>query len=146
MLRHVLYESAEFVVYEHLRSRELRRRAGAGDSSTSLDARTAARLAALAGAAATLVSHPMDCVRVAASLGPGGQSARAAAAHILRTAGVAGFARGLAPRLASTVPGAVIFFAVYETARARLGAPGHAAGSGDCHADADAAMLPALAL
>ena len=121
MLRHVLYEAAEFVVYEHLRSRELCRRAEAPDAAPgALDARAAARLAAAAGAMATVLSHPLDCVRVATSLGPGGQSARAAAAHILRTAGPAGFARGLAPRLLSTVPGAVIFFTVFEAARARL--------------------------
>ena len=130
----MLYEAAEFVVYEHLRTRELRRRAEAPDAVPGvLDARAAARLAAAAGAVATVLSHPLDCVRVATSLGPGGQSARAAAAHILRTAGPAGFARGLAPRLLSTVPGAVIFFSVFETARARLGgeeaAPAHESGA-----------------
>ena len=145
MLRHVIYEAAEFVVYEHLRSRELRRRAGA-DAAGGLDARTAARLAAAAGAAATLLSHPLDCVRVAGSLGAGG-SARAVAAHIMRTAGPAGFARGLAPRLASTVPGAAIFFTVWEAARSRLGPPEHSIAP--CHADAaveDAALPDATPL
>ena len=142
MLRHVLYEAAEFVVYEHLRSRELRRGNEAPHATpAALDARAAARLAAAAGAVATVLSHPLDCVRVATSLGPGGQSARAAAAHILRTAGPAGFARGLAPRLLSTVPGAVIFFTVFEAARARLAgeeaAPKHDCGAhlGDLSAD-----------
>ena len=154
VLRHVLYEAAEFVVYEHLRSRELRRRAEAPDAAPgALDARAAARLAAAAGAMATVLSHPLDCVRVATSLGPGGQSARAAAAHILRTAGPAGFARGLAPRLLSTVPGAVIFFTVFEAARARLGGE-EAAPAQDCGAHlatgSEAAAIsvgvPALAL
>lgn len=148
MLRHLIYEATEFVVYEHLRSRELMRRRAGIDAAGGLDARTAARLAAAAGAIATLLSHPLDCVRVAGSLGAGG-SARSMAAHIMRTAGPAGFARGLAPRLASTVPGAVIFFAVWEAARSRLGPPEH--GTAPCHADAaaeDAAMpaTPLLAL
>ena len=136
------------MVYEHLRSRELRRRAAApGVASGSMDARSAASLAAAAGAMATLVSHPLDCVRVATSLGHGGQSARAAAAHILRTAGPAGFTRGIAPRLASTVPGAVIFFAVFETARARLGAPEHHSCAGAAPEDHFLpAPLPALAM
>jgi hypothetical protein len=149
VLRHVMFEAAEFVVYEHLRERTLSRRAlnaasasGAHASSSAhashdshashgagLDSRTAALLAATAGAAATVASHPMDVVRVATSMSHAGASgaagalsARAAAAHILRTAGPAGFARGLLPRLATTVPGSVIFFTVYELARNRIAA------------------------
>ncbi len=150
VLRHVMFEAAEFVVYEHLRERTLSRRAlnaasasGAHASSShapsshdshgahgaGLDSRTAALLAATAGAAATVASHPMDVVRVATSMSHAGASgaagalsARAAAAHILRTAGPAGFARGLLPRLATTVPGSVIFFTVYELARNRIAA------------------------
>ena len=191
MLRHVLYEAAEFVVYEHLREREMRKRAAGGAISASaaapahgghadgLDMRTAALFAAVrrsrrravarspcadprllglasqaAGGAATVASHPVDCIRVAVALsGAKGAplSATAAAAAILRAAGPAGFARGLLPRLAATVPGSVIFFSVFEAARARLAALEAPAGD-DKHAPAAASatehrplpLLPAL--
>jgi hypothetical protein len=137
--RHVLFEAVEFCVYEHLRARALgaaHHGGGHGGHAAhpALSSSTAALLAAAAGAAATVASHPVDVLRVAvamASQRPAGRAgaraakaltARAAAARILRTAGPAGFARGLLPRLASTVPGSVIFFVAFEAARARIDA------------------------
>jgi hypothetical protein len=163
VMRHVMFEAAEFVVYEHLRERTLTKRAAAAGGAScaaaahdahghgaGLDSRTAALLAATAGAAATVASHPMDVVRVATSMShasgaAGALSARAAAAHILRTAGPAGFARGLLPRLATTVPGSVIFFTVYELARNRIAAA-EAEAAEKAAAARSALAVPAVAL
>ncbi len=169
VMRHVMFEAVEFVVYEHLREATLRKRAAAAaaagghghalalDASAhasphshagGLDSRTAALLAAAAGAAATLASHPLDVIRVATSLSHNGAaagaalSARATAAHILRTAGPAGFARGLLPRLATTVPGSVIFFTVYEKVRERIALAEDAAAAAALHAPAQRAVAP----
>jgi len=121
VLRHAVYEAAEFAAYEHLRVRALNHCA---KGPATLPVTTAAAIAAASACAATLASHPLDVVRVACSLhGSGGGAAlsmRAAAAALMRLGGHRAFAKGLLPRLAATVPGSVVFFTAWETARGAL--------------------------
>lgn len=131
--RHVLFEATEFAVFEAAKAKakararsDLHAGQGAGDDAGggAVPLREAALAASLAGAAATLASHPLDCLRVAASLGGHGGGALGAARAILAASGPAGFAAGLAPRLAATVPASVLFFVVFEAALEGLTARG----------------------
>lgn len=155
--RHVVYEVVEFVAYESLRAAKRRSLAAPTPASSTAGASsvpgchtppvdphgsssshgsggihpgTAAAFALVAGAAATLASHPLDCLRVATSLGAsshpaGSTSVAAAAAQLWAKSGAAGFVvAGLAPRLCATLPAAVVFFTVWEATSTRLAAAG----------------------
>jgi len=117
LARHVLFEAAEFAMYELLKSRQLARAEGG-----PLLPAQAAGMAAWASAAATVVSHPLDVIRTECSLGGGGRMGPSAAARrLLARGGVAAFGAGLLPRLVANVPGSVAFFTAFEAARGQMG-------------------------
>ena len=127
LARHILFEAAEFVVYESLKERRTHRRALSGvlvADNAPLAVHEAAIIAAVSAAAATIVSHPLDVLRVSLSLHGGASELgiKKAIRLLIARDGAGAFVNGLLPRLGATVPGSVIFFTAFEYARPRVGA------------------------
>ena len=136
------YAGVQFLAYDGLRSAVVaskeRRRGEGPQTSATVSSLESFFLGVAAGVVSKCVVHPLDVIKkrlqvqgLNRSIAYGARVAcgtysgtRDAMVQVLRTEGVAGLYKGIAPSLIKAAPNAAITFMVYEWASRRLSAAG----------------------
>ena len=105
---------------------EARRRVQAARGGRALSGADVAASAVVSGAAACVVTHPLDVAKTRLQalpphvLGPHGSSLPGVLREVLQREGLAGLGSGLGTRVAAVAPGVAISWYVYETLKPHL--------------------------